>query len=85
MILDWGFWKKAERQAAQALFSARGIPVQWYYLDISEDTWLQNIACRNAHKGPSDYAVDEGLKNKCLALFEAPDEIESAGWRIIRR
>lgn len=85
VILDWGFWKRAERRAAEAFFAGQGIAVQWYYLDISDETWERNIARRNANKAPADYYVDEGLKNKCLAAFEKPDQEESAGWMILRK
>ena len=85
VVLDWGFWKRAERRAAEAFFTGQGIPVQWYYLDISDEAWETNIARRNAKKSPADYYVDEGLKNKCLSAFEPPDREETAGWHIVRR
>lgn len=85
VILDWGFWYKAERRAAEDYFTHRGIPVRWYYLDVSDETWEENIARRNKNLSSSDYLVDEGLKNKCLALFEPPDEKETAGWFIVKK
>ena len=85
VILDWGFWKKAERQAVTAYFEAQDIPVHWYYLDISDEAWQRNIARRNACPGPSDYFVDEGLREKCLSRFEPPAPEETQGWTVIRK
>ncbi|MBR5109801.1 MAG: ATP-binding protein [Clostridia bacterium] len=82
VILDWGFWLKAERQETAAFFSHLGIFAQWYYLDIPEDVWRQRIARRNAAPGASDYYVDGGLLQKCVRRFEAPDEDETENWII---
>ena len=84
VILDWGFWGKEEREKTGAFFSSRGLPVQWHYLDISEERWEENIKKRNAAPGPSDYPVDAGLKEKCRANFQPPDSAERAAWHVIR-
>ena len=44
----------------------------------------ENIALRNAAPGPSDYFVDEGLLQKCVRCFEAPDAEEARDWHVIR-
>ena len=84
VILDWGFWPRAERQETAAFFARLGIPTQWYYLDVPEAIWRQRIAHRNAAPGASDYFVDEGLLQKCVRLFEAPDAEETRDWIIVR-
>ena len=76
VVLDWGFWRKAERVETAGFFARKNISCLWYYLDIPDDRWRENIACRNAHPGPSDYFVDDGLTQKCLRLFETPDAEE---------
>ena len=83
VILDWGFWPKAERQETAAFFARQGIPAQWYFLDVPETEWRERIARRNATPGASDYFVDEGLRQKCLRLFEAPDAEETRDWIIV--
>ena len=80
VILDWGFWQKADRQENADFFARLGIPVQWYYLEVPEAEWRQRIARRNAVPGPSDYYVDEGLLQKCIRLFETPDAEEMRDW-----
>ena len=84
VILDWGFWHKAERAETAAFFAEKNIPFFWYYLDISDARWRENIDRRNAHPGPSDYFVDEGLLQKCIRCFEVPDGEETSQWQIIR-
>ena len=84
VILDWGFWHKKERRAAEAFFTSHGVQVYWYYFDPSDAAWERNIAHRNAHPGPADYFVDDGLRRKCLLSFEPPDEEEAETWCIVR-
>ncbi|MBR3106082.1 MAG: ATP-binding protein [Clostridia bacterium] len=84
VILDWGFWYKAERAEIAAFFAEKRVPFSWYYLDISDARLRENIACRNAHPGPSDYFVDEGLLQKCLSRFQSPDAEEARSWQVIR-
>jgi len=84
VILDWGFWQKAERAETAAYFAQKAIPTAWYYLDIDQVQWQERIARRNAAPGPADYYVDEGLLQKCVRRFEAPDAEETRTWRIVR-
>ncbi|MBE5793732.1 MAG: ATP-binding protein [Clostridiales bacterium] len=81
VIFDWGFWKKDERAAFEQALTAEGIPHVWHYIDISTKRWEAQIAKRNeaVQRGEtSAYYVDEGLKEKCVSLFEPPcrDEID---------
>ena len=64
MVLDWGFWTRAEREA----------------VEISDSDWRRNIASRNAAVAAgktTDYAVDSGLLEKLESLFEPPKPEES--------
>lgn len=47
MILDWGFWTKADRMEISEYFRARDITCVWYYMDVSDEQWEKNIAERN--------------------------------------
>lgn len=83
VVLDWGFWKKEERQAVRAQYEAAGFAQQWHYADPPEEQWRRNIEKRNAEvlAGESpDYYVDEGLFNKLMANFEPPEEGEIDLW-----
>ena len=80
VILDWGFWSKEMRRDAARFFQDEGIPCVWHYLDISDEKWEERIKARNASPGPADYPVDEGLKEKCLRLFQPPLPEEIDRW-----
>lgn len=89
VILDWGFWSKADRQQFTEFFRNQGIPCQWHYIDIDDASWQKNIRERNqrilnGHRG-SDYYLDDGLMDKLLSKWEAPAPEEIDIWyRLIR-
>ena len=75
VILDWGFWRREDRQTCTSFFRQRGVPMEWHYINVPEDVWLKNIARRNAavlSGQDSSYYVDEGLLKKLLEQFEPP-------------
>ena len=80
VILDWGFWTKQSRLEANQLFQEREIPVEWHYVDVTEEMWRHNIEKRNAARTPGTYFVDENLMKKCLSRFEAPQREEMDVW-----
>lgn len=88
VILDWGFWRHAEREAVTAYYKKSAIPVEWHYVAISDAAWQQNIAARNeaalAHT-TTDYYVDAGLLQKINTLFEPPERSEIDVWYVNSR
>ena len=84
VILDWGFWTRADRAAASAYLRGRGVDIAWHCVDVSDARWRRNIESRNrrvlAGEGGSDFYVDEGLMRKTTALFELPDRDEMDVW-----
>ena len=83
VILDFGFWTNQERANARRFFQSNNIPVEWHYLHISQAEWERRLAKRNAEVAKNEskaYFVDEGLKKKCEALFEAPQREEIHVW-----
>lgn len=84
VILDWGFWTKAERQETTKYFNQFGIDVEWLYVGIGQLRWNQLIEERNNKikngNGGSDFYVDEGLLNKMLSKFEEPSKDEINVW-----
>ncbi len=79
VILDWGFWKKADRDAAKAFYAAHRIPYEMHYIAVSDAIWMQYLAKRNQLVLDGDinaYLVDEGLVKKCCHLFEPPLPLE---------
>lgn len=80
VVLDQGFWTRAERDSAREFFASRGVDCELRYLRITDEEWERRIAKRNAEvaAGRSDaYYVDDGLKAKFTAMFEEPTEDEA--------
>ena len=83
VILDWGFWTKAERTHISEFYSDKNIQTQWHYLDVSQEKWLKNIEQRNqdvSEEKTTDYYVDSGLLQKLESLFEVPEKEEIDVW-----
>ncbi len=82
VILDWGFWTRANRRSLTEFCRSRGIVCEWHYIDVDEATWQKNIAERNDRilrgDGGPDYYLDDGLLRKLLSLWEEPsrDEVD---------
>lgn len=79
VILDWGFWTKAERDYAREFYGSRNISYEFHYMDISEAAWQMRLDKRNKEILAGEvqgYYVDENLKEKVEGLFEEPDKTE---------
>ena len=88
VILDWGFWSKAERLLVTDYYKTRNIEIEWHYIDISLDDWHNNITSRNKNVvegSTTDYYVDEGLLLKLNKLFDAPEKDEMDVWYLNKR
>ena len=75
VVMDFGFWSRADREHAKAFFAEAGVELEWHYVSVTDGEWKRNIAVRNekVRSGKENgYFVDEGLMQKCLALFEEP-------------
>lgn len=80
VVLDWGFWRRADRENALDFYRKKGVNAQVHYLEADDSTLAANIARRNAItcKNESDaYFVNDGLLEKCEKIFEPPFDDES--------
>ena len=87
VILDWGFWTRGKRGEARAFYEAHGFSWEMHYVDAPEDIWERNIEKRNADvlAGKTQaYLVDQGLREKLEAAFEAPERREIDVWYVNR-
>lgn len=83
VILDYGFWTRAERKEVSERLRNKGIPFEWHYIEIAPERWQANIEKRNAlvKEGKADaYFLDEGLMGKLERMFEAPERDEIDVW-----
>ena len=79
VILDWGFWTKAERDFTKEYYRKNGVDFEFHYIEVSDDVWHNRIQMRNASVLAGDtgaYFVDENLTAKFEKDFEAPDKNE---------
>ena len=79
VVLDWGFWTREKRDYARNFYGPRGIEHEFCYISISDEEWNRRLDKRNkdVKENRSDaYYVDEGLRRKFEAIFEAPENEE---------
>ena len=83
VILDWGFWNRADRRETTEYFAQHGYAVEWHGIAITGEALRRNVQSRNAEiaAGRSDaYPADEGLLAKAAALMEKPAGDEMDVW-----
>ncbi len=88
VVLDWGFWTRAERSEVSEYYAGKGISFEWHYIDIPEPEWRCNISLRNravTAGETTDFFVDDGLMNKLLSRFEIPGRDEIDFWQEFKR
>lgn len=89
VILDWGFWRAADRKRISEFYRLRGVICEWHYIDVDDETWQKNIEERNQRirkgEGGSDYYLDDGLLEKCLSRWQAPIKDEIDVWHTYKR
>lgn len=80
VIFDWGFWTRESRRSLTEFCKLKDIDIEWHFVDISDEDWEINIEERNNKilSGIKDYNfyIDDGLKDKCLFLWEKPESNE---------
>lgn len=87
VVLDWGFWSRAERAEVAAYYRAQGLRTVWYYVDIADEDWRESIRLRNERVRigeAEDVLVDDGLLRKLEAAFEPPCRAEMDVWLLAR-
>ena len=81
VILDFGFWSKAQRQATRDRFRDKGFDTELHYIKVDNQVWLQQIEDRNkiARSGTASrlYFVDDNMKILFDAAFEEPSAEET--------
>lgn len=83
VILDWGFWRKSDRDFAKEFYKERNVECELHYIDISDEVWKQRLDKRNNAILAGDnsaYFVDENLAKKFGAIFEEPGKEEIDVW-----
>ena len=79
VVLDWGFWRRKERELTKDFYKSRGVECELHYIDISDNVWKARVEQRNRAvltDKTSAYYVNENLLAKFNSIFEAPSEDE---------
>ena len=89
VILDWGFWKQADRQEAMLFYKQNNVLFEWHYVDASNDILLKNLTKRNQEietdRQSSSYHFSEEVAIKFWnEKFEPPDKNEIDVWYVNR-
>lgn len=76
VILEWGFWSRAERADYRGRAEALGAQTETHFLIVERDELWGRLSRRNSDLPPGTFAVTEAQLDCWWALFEppAPDE-----------
>jgi len=85
VILDWGFWTKADRREAALFYENNNVPVEWHYVDTPNNICLKNLNKRNreiesGRLASAYYFPAEVAGRFWEEMFEAPSQNEMDIW-----
>lgn len=76
VILENGFWSRAERASYRAEAEALGARVALHYLEVPQDELWARLAQRNANLPPGTFAVTKAELALWWSWFEPPTKDE---------
>ncbi|EDK29700.1 hypothetical protein VSWAT3_07096 [Vibrionales bacterium SWAT-3] len=80
VIFDFGFWKKADRDAFIRWASTVGVESEVHYLDVSFETCKQRALKRNADLDGKSYEMTPDMLALFWSWFEIPTSNENVVW-----
>ncbi|HEY8718835.1 ATP-binding protein [Pengzhenrongella sp.] len=78
VILDWGFWRRSERDEMRLLARSLGVAVELHYLDVPVAELSRRLAIRNAINAHGTVLVDPAELEYARSVFQVPDIEERA-------
>lgn len=75
VILDYGYWTRADRTRVKEYFEGKRIKTTLYYIQVPEKTRLSQLEHRNKAL-ESSQIIDEDIRKKLDSYFEEPDKDE---------
>jgi predicted kinase len=84
VILQWGFWSRADRQKAVAAATSVGAQAQIHFLDVPLAELLHRLHIRNARLPPHTFHVDPKDLIAWAGDFEPPTDDEPLASRLTR-
>jgi predicted kinase len=81
VVLDWGFWSRAERDEYRARALALGARAEVHYFAVGCDALWARLSARNEDLPPGTFVVTEAQLDLWWGWFETPtaEELESSG------
>ena len=76
VILENGFWTRADRDVYRARGRAVGATVKLHFLNVPQPELVRRVMARNAALPPDAFAIDPGEIPLWAADFEAPSAEE---------
>jgi predicted kinase len=78
VILESGFWSRAERDDFRSRAAGLGAETKLYFLNVPREELSRRLALRNAALPPDTFHVDDAHLDVWLKQFEPPtqDELE---------
>lgn len=78
VILENGFWARAERDEYRTWAKGIGARVELHFLDVPRDELWARLARRNMNPPPGTFRVREHELDRWFSRFEAPTAVELA-------
>jgi predicted kinase len=80
VVLDWGFWSRAERDDFRSRAAALGANAEVRFLDVPRDELSRRLAERNAELPSGTFRVTDAEIDSYTTRFEPPtsDELEQS-------
>ncbi|MFD2610634.1 AAA family ATPase [Deinococcus taklimakanensis] len=72
VVLDDGFWTRAERQKYRAQAEAVGAEVQLIYFDVPVEELRRRLSARNQNLIPGTFEIDDAAPDPFITKFEVP-------------
>ena len=78
VVLDWGFWSRAEREDYRTRATALGIRTELRFLDVPLEELVHRLDWRTRDPRSTSFPVSEAELRQWWAAFEPPtaDELE---------
>ena len=76
VILDFGFWKRIERDDYRSRAASLGASTRIHYLNATEDVLLRRLDIRNDVAGPGVAKIPRGTLIEWFSHFEPPGKDE---------
>src|SRR3954471_8649176 len=78
VIIEWGLWTRAERDALRDQVHARGGSIELRFLDVSLEELWRRVEARNRRPASGWAVIDQESLRSWHAAFEAPTSAELA-------